>query len=151
MMEVILLEKVTNLGDLGDKVKVRPGYGRNYLIPGKKAVPATAENLAVFEQRRAELEKAAADALQQANARAEQLAALASVTLARNAGEEGKLYGSVAPADIADALIEAGVQVEKREVTMPEGPIHTLGEFEVTILLHSDVSQPIKVIIEAAS
>jgi large subunit ribosomal protein L9 len=149
-MDVILLEKVTNLGDLGDRVKVRSGYGRNYLLPQKKAVPATAENIKYFDERRAELEKAAAEALAEAQTRGEKLAALGSITLNRNAGEEGKLYGSVGPGDIAEALAEAGMEVEKREVLMPHGPLHSVGEFELEIQLHSDVVQGIKVIIEAA-
>ena len=149
-MEVILLEKVTNLGNLGDKVKVKAGYGRNYLIPQKKAVSASAENMAKFEARRAELEKAAMDAVGQAQARAEKLAALGSVTIAQNAGEEGKLFGSVANIDIAEALTAKGIEVAKREVLMPQGPIHVIGEYEVTIRLHTDVSQKIMVKIVAA-
>lgn len=148
-MEIILLEKVANVGDLGDRVKVRPGYGRNYLIPGGKAVAATEENVAKFEARRAELEKAAAGALGEAQARAEQLAQLGTVTLVRRAGEEGKLFGSVSTADIADAVHEAGVALEKREVALPEGPLREVGEYDVELILHSDVAQPIKVVIEA--
>ena len=110
-MEVILLEKVANLGSLGDKVKVKSGYGRNYLIPQQKAVSATADNLAKFEARRAELEKALAATLAQAQARAEQLLKLGSVQIARNAGEEGKLFGSVGNSDVAEALTEAGVSI----------------------------------------
>lgn len=150
-MEVILLEKVANLGDLGDQVNVKAGYGRNFLIPQQKAVPATKANIEKFEARRAELEKAAAEALAEAQARAENIAGIGTVTLARNAGEEGKLFGSVGPADIAEALTEAGVEVEKREVIMPEGSLHTIGEFEVSIRTHTDVTQPVTVIIEAAA
>lgn len=149
-MQVILLEKVANLGDLGDQVNVRPGYGRNYLIPANKAVPATKANIEKFEARRAELEKAAAEALAAAQARAEQIAGVGSVSIARNAGDEGKLFGSVGPADIADALTAAGVEVEKREVIMSEGPFHTVGEFEVSVRTHAEVMQPVKVVIEAA-
>ncbi|MDH5181599.1 MAG: 50S ribosomal protein L9 [Gammaproteobacteria bacterium] len=149
-MEVILLEKVPNLGSLGDKVSVKPGYGRNFLIPQKKAVPATADNIAKFEARRAELEKAAGEALAAAQARAAQLAALGSVTIEGNAGDEGKLFGSVATSDIADALTAAGVAVEKREVLLPEGPIHNIGEYEVNVRLHADVIQSVKVIVAAA-
>jgi len=149
-MQVILLEKVANLGDLGDQVKVRAGYGRNFLIPQKKAVPATKANIEMFETRRAELEQAAADTLAAAQARAEQIAAVGSISLARNAGEEGKLFGSVGPADIADALTEAGVNVEKREVIMPEGPIHTLGEYVVHVRTHTDVTQDVTVVVQAA-
>ena len=148
-MEIILLEKVANLGNLGDKVNVRPGYGRNFLVPSGKAVPATEANLEVFEARRAELEKAAADALAEAQARADKVAALGTLTLKRKAGDEGKLFGSVSNHDIADALIEAGADVAKREVNMPEGPIRNIGEFNVVILFHSDVSQPLTVVVEA--
>ena len=144
-MEVILLEKVANLGDLGDQVTVRPGYGRNYLVPGKKAVPATPENVKMFEARRAELEKAAADALSTAQARGVKLAELAEVTIGSHAGEEGKLFGSVGVAEIAEALTTAGVEVEKREVSLPEGPIRQVGEYEIDIHLHSDVAETIKV------
>ena len=149
-MQVILLEKVANLGDLGDQVKVRAGYGRNFLIPQKKAVPATKANIEMFEARRAELEKAAADSLASAQTRAEQIQAVGSITLARNAGEEGKLFGSVGPADIAEALTQAGVEVEKREVIMPDGPIHLLGEFVVHVRTHTDVMQDVTVVIQAA-
>ncbi|MBI3560162.1 MAG: 50S ribosomal protein L9 [Gammaproteobacteria bacterium] len=149
-MEVILLEKVANLGNLGDKVKVKAGYGRNYLIPQKKAASATTENLAKFEARRSELVKAAGDALSLAQLRAEQLLTLASVTIAHNAGEEGKLFGSVANVDIAEALTAKGIEVAKREVLMPQGPFHAIGEYEVTIRLHTDVLQKIKVNVVAA-
>ncbi len=148
-MEVILLEKVANLGNLGDKVNVRPGYGRNFLVPNKKAVLATKDNLAMFEERRAELEKAAAEALAAAQARAEQILALASITITANASEEGKLFGSVAVSDIAKAVTDAGVEISKQEVSMPEGPIHVIGEYEITIRVHSDVAQSIKVVVEA--
>lgn len=148
-MEVILLEKVANLGNLGDQVKVRPGYGRNFLIPQQKAVPATKANIEKFEARRAELEAAAAEALAAAQARAAQIAAVGPVALARMAGEEGKLFGSVGPGDIAEALTALGVDVEKREVIMPEGPIHVLGEYEVNVRTHSDVMQAVQVIITA--
>ena len=148
-MEVILLEKVANLGSLGDKVKVKPGYGRNYLIPQQKAVSCTADNLAKFEARRAELEKALAATLTQAQARAAQLLTLGSVKIARNAGEEGKLFGSVGNSDVAEALTEAGVSIAKREVLMPTGPIHATGEYDITIRLHTDVMGKIKVNIVA--
>ena len=149
-MQIILLEKVANLCDLVEQVNVKAGYGRNYLIPQQKAVPATKANIEKFEARRAELEKAAAEALAEAQARAEKVAGIGSVTMARNAGDEGKLFGSVGPADIAEAITEAGVAVEKREVIMPEGALHTIGEFEVSIRTHTDVAQAIQVIIEAA-
>ena len=148
-MEVILLEKVANLGNLGDQVKVRPGYGRNFLIPQQKAVPATKANIEKFEARRAELEAAAAEAMAAAQARAAQIAAVGAVALARMAGEEGKLFGSVGPGDIAEALTALGVGVEKREVIMPEGPIHAIGEYEVNVRTHSDVMQAVQVIITA--
>ena len=148
-MEVILLEKVANLGDLGDKVTVKPGYGRNYLVPGKKAVPATAENVKVFEERRAELEKVAAEKLAEAQARGAKLAELENIVIKGNAGEEGKLFGSVNVAEIAEALTAAGVEIEKSEVNMPEGPIRVIGEYDIDIQLHSDVTQTVKVVIEA--
>ncbi len=148
-MEVILLEKVRNLGNLGDKVTVKPGYGRNFLIPTGQAVMATAKNVAEFEERRAELEKKAAEALSAAQARADKLAELGSVTLKAHAGEEGKLFGSIGPADIADAITAAGVEVEKREVQMPEGPLRAIGEYDLEIQFESDVLQAIKVVVEA--
>jgi len=144
-MEVILLEKVRNLGNLGEKVKVRSGYGRNFLIPNGKAVMATADNLAKFEARRAELEKAANEALAVAQARGEKLAALGVVTIAANAGEEGKLFGSVGTADIAEAITKAGVEVAKAEVKMPQGAIRHTGEFSIDVALHSDVTQAVTV------
>jgi large subunit ribosomal protein L9 len=137
-MEVILLEKVGKLGVLGDKVSVKSGYGRNYLIPYSKAVPATKENIAQFEARRAELEKAAAESLAEAEARAEKLNAF-SVTLVSKSGDEGRLFGSVGVRDIADAITAAGIEVNKSEVRLPEGPIRTIGEFPITIHLHADV------------
>ncbi len=148
-MEVILLEKVANLGNLGDKVTVKPGYGRNYLVPFKKAVPATRENIELFEARRAELEKAAAEALATAQARAERLQAIARVVIKANAGDEGKLFGSVGVADVAAAITAAGEEVARREVSMPEGPIHMLGEYELELHLHSDVTQAITIVVEA--
>lgn len=148
-MEVILLEKIANLGDLGDKVSVKPGYGRNYLVPGKKAVPATDENIKIFEERRAELEKAAAEKLAEAQARANKIAELASITIKSNAGDEGKLFGSVSVAEIADALTAAGADVSKSEVSMPEGPIRMIGEYDIDIHLHTDVAQTVKVVVEA--
>ncbi len=148
-MEVILLEKVANLGNLGDRVNVRPGYGRNYLVPQKKAVPATRENIEMFEARRAELEKAAADSLGVAQARAAKLAEVAEVTIGSHAGEEGKLFGSVGVAEIATALTNAGVEIAKREVSLPEGPIRQVGEYEIDIHLHSDITQTVKVNIVA--
>lgn len=145
-MEVILLEKVGKLGNLGDQVNVKSGFGRNYLIPYNKAVAATKDNVAAFETRRAELEKAAAEVLAAAQARAEQLAAL-TLTIEANAGEEGKLFGSIGARDIADAIQQAGVEVAKSEVKLPEGALRDLGEYEVSIQLHSDVSQNVKLAI----
>ncbi|MDX9874501.1 MAG: 50S ribosomal protein L9 [Spongiibacteraceae bacterium] len=147
-MQVILLEKVGRLGNLGDKVNVKSGYGRNFLIPYGKAVAATEENVAAFEQRRAELEAAAAERRAQAEARAAQLADLV-VTIGANAGDEGRLFGSIGTRDIAEAITKAGVAVEKSEVRLPEGVIREVGEFEVDIQLHSDVMQPVKIIVAA--
>ncbi|MCH8263323.1 MAG: 50S ribosomal protein L9 [Proteobacteria bacterium] len=147
-MEVILLEKINKLGDLGDQVRVKAGYGRNYLIPIGKAVSVTPENVEKFESRRAELEKAQADALGTATARAEKMNVV-EVTLARKAGEEGKLFGSVSAADIAEAVVAAGVELAKNEVRLPEGPLRVLGEFEVVAHLHADVDARIKVTVVA--
>ena len=147
-MEVILLKKVENLGNLGDKVKVKAGYGRNFLIPTGKAKPATEANLAEFEARRAELEKAAAEALAAAEARAAKLADV-TVTIASKAGDEGKLFGSIGPADIVTAVADAGVEIEKQEVRLPEGPLRTTGEFEVGLHLHTDVDATINVVVVA--
>ncbi len=143
-MEVILLEKVSNLGDLGDVVSVKPGYGRNYLIPNNKAAPATEENRAVFEARRAELEKAAAQALALANTRREGLDGK-TFTITVKAGEEGKLFGSVGPADIAGAMTAAGVEVKKSEIRIHTGPIRQLGTYPVEIYLHPEVSTNVSV------
>ncbi|MGE0858251.1 MAG: 50S ribosomal protein L9 [Gammaproteobacteria bacterium] len=143
-MEVILLEKIHRLGNLGDKVSVRPGYGRNFLIPNRKAVPATADNIAKFEEQRAELERVQADALGRANARAAQLNEMA-VSIAAKAGAEGKLFGSVGTGDIAEALVALGAECEKREVRLPDGPLREVGEYEVEIHLHPDVNATVKV------
>src|SRR5690606_27597461 len=145
-MEVILLQKVDNLGGLGDKVKVRAGYGRNYLIPQGLAKPATPENIAEFEARRAELEKAAAEALAAAQARKEKLDGL-TVTITAKSGGEGKLFGSIGTVDIAEAVTAAGHELERREVRMPEGPIRTAGEHEIELHLHTDVDATIKVVV----
>jgi len=144
---VILLDKVTGLGELGDKVTVKAGYGRNYLIPSGKAVPATKENLVEFEKRRAELEKQAAEKLAAAQERKTAVENLGSVTIAHKAGDEGKLFGSVGTSDIARACSEAGVEVKKAEVRLPEGPMRTTGEFEVVLHLHPDVNAVLKVIV----
>lgn len=148
-MEVILLEKVRNLGGLGETVKVRSGYGRNYLIPNGLAVMATKDNIAKFEARRAELEQKAADNLAKAQARAAQLAALGTVTIGANAGDEGKMFGSVGTSDIADAVTAAGVEVARSEVKMPEGAIRMLGEYDIDVQLHGDVVQTIKLSVVA--
>lgn len=137
-MEVILLEKIHKLGELGQQVRVKPGYGRNYLIPKGKAVPATPGNIAEFETRRAELEQAQQDAQARAAARAEGMADLA-VTIARRAGSEGKLYGSVGTSDIAEAVTAAGIELLKQEVRLPSGPLRMVGEHKVDIQLHADV------------
>jgi len=142
-MEVILLENIAKLGDLGDKVTVKSGYGRNFLIPQKKAVPATAANLQVFEERRAELEKVANEKLVEAQSRGEKIGAL-SVSIEAKAGEEGKLFGSITVRDISEAVEALDVTVEKSEVRLPEGPIRELGEFEIDIHLHPEVDAVLK-------
>ena len=147
-MELILLQKVTNLGNLGDKVSVKPGYGRNFLVPKGKAVPATAANLAEFEAKRADYEAKAQASLGEAEARRGKLEE-ATVTIYANASTEGKLYGSVGPRDIAEALTKLGTPVEKSEVVMGEGPIRHIGETEVIVHLHADVEIPVKVIVQA--
>jgi len=147
-MEVILLDKVANLGNLGDQVNVRPGYGRNYLIPNGKAVMATPDNKAYFEERRAELEKASADALTAAQARAEQLNGF-SVEMACKAGDEGRLFGSVGTADIASAITAKGVAVAKNEVRLPTGQLRNVGEYDIDLQLHADVAATVKVAIVA--
>ncbi|AZZ93747.1 MULTISPECIES: 50S ribosomal protein L9 [unclassified Hahella] len=145
-MEVILLEKVANLGNLGDKVKVRAGYGRNFLVPYGKAVPATKANVEQFEARRAELEKAAAEKLSEAQARAEAINGK-EVTIVAKSGDEGKLFGSVGTKDIADAVTALGVEVEKSEVRLPEGALRNTGEYEVDVQMHTDVTATVKVIV----
>ena len=147
-MELILLEKVQKLGDLGEKVNVKPGYGRNYLMPTGKAVPATAANIAEFEARRTELEKEASKRLNSASSRSEQLTDF-EVTLSANASEEGRLYGSIGPREIADAVTSMGQELSKSEVIMGEGPIRFTGEHDVVLHLHADVETHIKVIVNA--
>lgn len=137
-MEVILLEKVANLGNLGDKVTIKSGYGRNFLIPRGKAAPATAAKIAEFETRRAELEKAAVEKLLAAQSRAATLEKLTIVIL-HKAGEEGKLFGSVGTQNIADAINQAGGEIAKHEVRLPDGAIRHTGDYSVDIQLHSDV------------
>ncbi|QEY59494.1 50S ribosomal protein L9 [Pseudomonas sp. C27(2019)] len=147
-MEVILLEKVANLGDLGDKVTVKSGYGRNFLLPQRKATAATAANIAAFEARRAELEKVAAEKRAEAEARAAQLSEL-EVTITANTGEEGKLFGSIGTHDIADALTASGVEVNRSEVRLPHGTIRQTGEYDVTVHLHTDIEATVKLIVVA--
>lgn len=147
-MQLVLLQKVKNLGGLGDKVNVKPGYGRNYLVPTGRAVPATEANLAEFEKRRAEYEAKANQILGAAQTR---LAALegASITIKANASPEGKLFGSVGPRDIAEAFSAAGHPLEKSEVVMGEGPLRHTGEFDIAVHLHADVHTSVKVIVTA--
>jgi large subunit ribosomal protein L9 len=142
-MEVILLEKIGRMGGVGDKVNVRSGYARNFLFPFGKAIPATRENLADFEARKAELLKVAAEKLAAAQARADKLNGI-SVTIEANAGDEGKLFGSVGTRDIADALIAAGHTVEKSEVQLPDGALRETGDYEVDLALGSEVIASIK-------
>jgi len=148
-MEVILLEKLGKLGNIGDIANVKAGFGRNYLIPQGKAVFATKQNLEDFESRRAELEAAAATKMEKAQMRADKLAELASVTIAANAGDEGKLFGSVGTREIEEAVNNAGGEISKSEINLPEGAIRNVGEFTVEIQLHTDVTQSITVVVEA--
>jgi large subunit ribosomal protein L9 len=148
-MQVILLDKIANLGNLGDQVAVKSGYARNFLFPRGKAVPATQANVESFEARRAELEAKVAAELTSAQARAEKLAALAEVTLVSKAGDEGKLFGSIGTRDIADAITAVGLEVAKSEVRLPLGSIRETGEFDVAIQLHTEVTATIKVIVIA--
>ena len=143
-MNVILLERVNNLGDLGDEVSVKPGFARNFLIPNSKAVQANKANREYFEERRADLETAANEKLGEAQSSAEGLADTV-VTIMVKSGEEGRLYGSVGTQDIADALVRDGKAVERSEVRMPEGAIRSLGEYEIAVQLHSDVTVQIQV------
>lgn len=147
-MELILLEKVQNLGDLGDKVNVKPGYGRNYLVPAGMAVPATKKNVEEFEARREELEKLALKRLSTAEERVGALEGF-EIVLSANASEEGKLYGSIGPREIADEVTARGVELTKSEVIMGEGPIRYTGEHVVLLHLHADVEAEIKVTINA--
>jgi large subunit ribosomal protein L9 len=146
-MEVILLEQVPNLGKLGEKVVVKAGYARNYLIPRGKAVTATKDNESYFESRKAELEKAAAESAMVAEKRKQALTELGSLTIVAKAGVEGKLFGSVGVVDIAEALTNAGFEVDKKEIRLPHGPLRQIGEYELEVHLHSDVTAPIKVVV----
>jgi large subunit ribosomal protein L9 len=143
-MEIILLEKVDNLGNIGDRVKVRSGYGRNFLLPKGKATLATPENIAIFEERRAELERKEVGELTSAQERGEEIQKL-SLQLVAKAGTEGKLFGSLGTIDIAEACTSAGVAVERSEVRLPDGPIRTLGEHEIEIHLHADVNVAVRI------
>lgn len=147
-MELILLQKVANLGAIGERVKVKPGYGRNFLLPQGKATLATPENIAKFEARRAELEKAAHDELERAQTRSRKLEGF-KLTLTAKAGGEGKLFGSIGTADIAEACRQAGHQIERAEVRLPHGPIRQAGEHTVQLHLHTDVEIDLPVVIVA--
>lgn len=149
-MKVILLEKVHNLGKLGDTVNVKPGYGRNYLIPYGKAMAATQENLAKIEVRRVELEKIEKEVLDAAIRRSEAFKAV-TLTITAKAMEEGRLFGSVGVREIVEALHAKNLEVEKKEVILPSGPMHEVGEFEVELMFHSDVLVKVPVIVEADS
>jgi large subunit ribosomal protein L9 len=143
-MEVILLEKVRNLGNLGDQVNVKSGYGRNYLLPYGKAVVANAANKAAFETRRAELEKVQQGALNRAQARAAKLDGL-TVQISGKVGDEGKLFGSVGTADIAEAVVKAGFELDRSEIHLPTGPLKAVGDYEIPVSLHAEVN--IKIIV----
>ena len=148
-MEIILLEKVNNVGGIGDRVRVRSGYARNYLIPQGKATLATPENIAKFESRRAELEAKAAAELAEAQARAKKLEGVV-IKIEMQAGAEGKLFGSVGTVDVADEIRKLGVEVERSEVRLPEGPLRVVGEHKIDLHLHTDVNVELTVVIEAA-
>ena len=147
-MEVILLQKVANLGNIGDRVKVRSGFGRNFLLPQGKATLATADNIARFEARRAELEKAAREHLTSAQERAEAMKDF-KLTIRAKAGTEGKLFGSIGTADIAEACTREGFKIERSEVRLPSGPLRMVGEHVVNLHLHADVDVPLHVAIVA--
>ncbi|MCC7199948.1 MAG: 50S ribosomal protein L9 [Gammaproteobacteria bacterium] len=147
-MEVILLQKVANLGGIGDKVNVKPGYGRNFLLPQGKATVATAANLAAFEARRAEIEALAAGELESSKARAAKLEGY-KLAISAKAGSEGKLFGSISAADIAEAVTREGIEVERSEIRLPGGPIRMVGEHHVTVHLHADVDVEIPVTVTA--
>ncbi len=148
-MNIILLDKIANLGGLGDQVSVKSGYARNFLFPQGKAVPATKDNVEKFEARRAELEAKMTEVLNAAQARADQLTALEAVTILSRAGEEGKLFGSVGTRDIADAVSAAGVAVTKAEVKLPTGTLRELGEYDIDVQLHAEVTTTVKLVIAA--
>ncbi|MGB0669303.1 MAG: 50S ribosomal protein L9 [Porticoccaceae bacterium] len=148
-MEVILLEKVGKLGDIGDTAKVKAGYGRNYLVPQGKAVFATEKNLADFELRRADLEAAAAAKLAEATARGAKLVEIGSLTIKAIAGDEGKLFGSVGTRELEEAINAAGGEISKSEINLPEGALRQVGEYSIEVQLHTDVTESITVVIEA--
>ncbi len=145
-MKVILLEKISKLGDLGEQVNVKSGYGRNYLIPQAKAIPATAENVAKFEVRRAELEKAAAEQLAKAHAKAEAVEGKV-ITIEAKQGGEGRLFGSVTSIDIVEVAKANGIEIERNEIRMPTGPIRATGEFVIPLHFHADVHSEITVVV----
>ncbi|GDY26581.1 MULTISPECIES: 50S ribosomal protein L9 [unclassified Agarivorans] len=149
-MEIILLDKIANLGGLGDQVNVKAGYARNFLIPQGKAVPATKGNVEVFEARRSELEAKLAETLKVSEARAEKLNALEAIVIEAKAGEEGKLFGSIGTRDIADVVTAAGVEVVKSEVRLPNGVLRNTGEIEVVIQVHTDVNATVTLQVVAA-
>jgi large subunit ribosomal protein L9 len=146
-MEVILLEKIKKLGDLGDTVKVKPGFGRNYLLPHGKALPATEANRQVFEARKADLVKKASDSINGAKIRAEKLAGK-TLTIKVLAAEEGKLYGSVGPAEIVEAAEAAGLDLKKSEIDMLSGPIRAVGSYEIAVRLHTEVETSLTVVVQ---
>ncbi|PJG85381.1 50S ribosomal protein L9 [Conservatibacter flavescens] len=148
-MQVILLDKIAHLGNVGDQVDVKSGFARNYLIPQGKAVMATKANIEYFESRRAELEAKAAAVLAEAQARAEKLTALGQVTIASKAGDEGRLFGSITTRDVAEAVTAAGVAVEKSEVRLSTGPLRTTGEHEVRFQLHGEVFATLNIVVVA--
>ncbi|RCU51522.1 MULTISPECIES: 50S ribosomal protein L9 [Corallincola] len=148
-MQIILLDKIANLGGLGDQVTVKAGYARNYLIPTGKAVPATKANVAVFEERRSELEAKLASQQATAQARADKLSALEDVVIASKAGDEGKLFGSIGTRDIADAISAAGVDVVKSEVRLPLGTIRNTGEYDIDVQVHSEITATVKLSVVA--
>lgn len=145
-MEVILLDTIGKLGNLGDQVTVKPGYGRNYLVPYGFAVPATKENIAAFEAQRAELEARAAERKAEAEARAEQLNDI-ELSLVAKAGDEGKLFGSIGPRDLAEAISSTGIEVGRHEVRMPEGPIRQTGEYDIDLRLHAEVDAVVRIVV----
>ncbi|MDI5893019.1 50S ribosomal protein L9 [Halomonas rhizosphaerae] len=147
-MDVILLDKIGKLGGLGDQVTVKPGYGRNYLVPYGLAVPATKENIQAFQAQRAELEAQAAERKAVAEARAEQLNDI-ELSLVSKAGDEGKLFGSIGPRDLAEAISSAGLEVAKSEVRMPQGPIRQTGEYDIDLHLHAEVDATVRVVVVA--